>query len=98
MDNNDSNKNIPYIGNKTPLSSSMSDKVSEKSGNMNTNQGYSNLNDITPKESENKLKRFFEEWNVMREKRSNYELSYDDYIEWKLQYDINKGVEYEEDS
>ena len=56
------------------------------------------LSEAIPKESENKLKRFFEEWNVMREKRSNYELSYDDYIEWKLQYDINKGVEYEEDS
>ena len=56
------------------------------------------LSETIPKESENKLKRFFEEWNVMREKRSNYELSYDDYIEWKLQYDINKGVEYEEDS
>ena len=52
INNNDSNKNIPYIGNKTPLSSSMSDKVSEKSGNQNSNVGYSNLNDA-PRENEN---------------------------------------------
>ena len=35
---------------------------------------------------------------VMKEKRANLELSYDDYVEWKLQYDFNKGDEYEEDS
>lgn len=56
------------------------------------------LSESLPKESENKLKRFFEEWNVMKEKRANLELSYDDYVEWKLQYDFNKGDEYEEDS
>ena len=56
------------------------------------------LSEAIPKESENKLKRFFEEWNVMKEKRANLELSYDDYVEWKLQYDFNKGDEYEEDS
>jgi len=56
------------------------------------------LSEVIPKESENKLKRFFEEWNVMKEKRANLELSYDDYVEWKLQYDFNKGDEYEEDS
>ena len=56
------------------------------------------LSETIPKESENKLKRFFEEWNVMKEKRANLELSYDDYVEWKLQYDFNKGDEYEEDS
>lgn len=56
------------------------------------------LSETIPKESENKLKRFFEEWNMMKEKRANLELSYDDYVEWKLQYDFNKGDEYEEDS
>ena len=56
------------------------------------------LSETIPKENENKLKRFFEEWNVMKEKRANLELSYDDYVEWKLQYDFNKGDEYEEDS
>lgn len=34
----------------------------------------------------------------MKEKRVDLELSYDDYVEWKLQYDFNKGDEYEEDS
>ena len=56
------------------------------------------LSESLPKESDIKLKRFFEEWNVMKEKRVNLELSYDDYVEWKLQYDFNKGDEYEEDS
>ena len=56
------------------------------------------LSEAIPKESDIKLKRFFEEWNVMKEKRANLELSYDDYVEWKLQYDFNKGDEYEEDS
>ena len=62
---------------------------------MNINLG---LSELLPKESDIKLKRFFEEWNVMKEKRANLELSYDDYVEWKLQYDFNKGDEYEEDS
>ena len=56
------------------------------------------LSESLPKESDIKLKRFFDEWNVMKEKRTNLELSYDDYVEWKLQYDFNKGDEYEEDS
>ena len=56
------------------------------------------LSESLSKESDIKLIRFFEEWNVMKEKRANLELSYDDYVEWKLQYDFNKGDEYEEDS
>lgn len=56
------------------------------------------LSESLPKESDIKIKRFFEEWNAMKEKRINLELSYDDYVEWKLQYDFNKGDEYEEDS
>ena len=56
------------------------------------------LSEAIPKESDIKLKRFFEEWNAMKEKRVDLELSYDDYVEWKLQYDFNKGDEYEEDS
>ena len=56
------------------------------------------LSELLPKENDIKLKSFFEEWNVMKEKRANLELSYDDYVEWKLQYDFNKGDEYEEDS
>ena len=48
MNNNsesDSNNNMPYIANKTPLSSSMSDKPSEKRGSQNNiSQGYMNMN------------------------------------------------------
>lgn len=56
------------------------------------------LSESLPKECDIKLKRFFEEWNMMKKKRENLELSYDDYVEWKFQYDFNKGDEYEEDS
>ena len=56
------------------------------------------LSESLPKESDIKLKRFFEEWNAMKEKRVDLELSYDDYVEWKIQYDFKKGDEYEEDS
>ena len=50
--NNDSTNSAPFIANKTPLSSSMSDNALEKSGNQKVNQGYSNMNE-TPKENEN---------------------------------------------
>jgi len=50
--NTDSTNSAPFIANKTPLSSSMSDNALEKSGNQKINQGYSNMND-TPKENEN---------------------------------------------
>ena len=41
------------------------------------------------------LKSFFDEWNIIREKRTNREISYNDYLEWKLNYKIGECCEYE---
>lgn len=41
------------------------------------------------------LKSFFDEWNVIREKRTNREISYNEYLEWKLNYKIGECCEYE---
>ncbi len=68
---NDSNKNVPYIANKTPLSSSMSDKVSEKSGNQNTNLGYTNINE-TPIDNENNYNNYNEVNNDINNNDNEY--------------------------
>ena len=34
------------------------------------------------------LKQFINEWNAMREKRNNREITYEEYIEWKLTYEV----------
>ncbi len=36
------------------------------------------------------LKKFLGEWNIMRNKRMKREISYNDYIEWKLNYKIKE--------
>ena len=56
------------------------------------------LSELIPLKKNDKIKRFFEEWNIMRDRRSNFEISYEEYIEWKLQYEFNKGDEDEKDS
>lgn len=38
------------------------------------------------------VKSFLEEWSLMRNKRAKREISYENYIEWKLNYTI-KGVD-----
>lgn len=35
-----------------------------------------------------KFKRFINEWDEMREKRNKREISYEEYIEWKLTYEV----------
>lgn len=37
-----------------------------------------------------KFKNFINEWNLMREKRNNREISYEEYIEWKLTYEVKE--------
>ena len=39
------------------------------------------------------LKRCITEWNYMKMKRAKREISYEDYMEWKLNYSINEGRE-----
>ena len=34
------------------------------------------------------FKQFINEWNVMREKRNKKEITYEEYIEWKLTYEV----------
>ena len=36
------------------------------------------------------LKKFLDEWNIMRNKRMKREISYIDYIDWKLNYKIKE--------
>jgi transcriptional regulator with XRE-family HTH domain len=34
------------------------------------------------------FKQFINEWNIMREKRNKREITYEEYIEWKLTYEV----------
>ena len=36
------------------------------------------------------IKKFYDEWNIMRNKRLKREISYKEYIEWKLNYDLKE--------
>ena len=36
-----------------------------------------------------KFKKFINEWEQMREKRKKREISYEEYMEWKLTYEVN---------
>ena len=51
-----------------------------------------------PLKRDKKLGKFMREWKVIREKRYNHEITYDEYIEWKLQYEFKEGDEDEENS
>ena len=44
-----------------------------------------------PLKRDKKLGKFMREWKVIREKRCNHEITYDEYIEWKLQYEYKEG-------
>ena len=36
------------------------------------------------------LLNFMNEWNDMRRKRSSHEITYEEYVEWKFQYEVKK--------
>ena len=44
-----------------------------------------------PLKRDKKLGKFMREWKIIREKRYNHEITYDEYIEWKLQYEYKEG-------
>lgn len=46
-----------------------------------------------PLKRDKKLGKFMREWKVIRKKRYNHEITYDEYIEWKLQYEYKEGDE-----
>ena len=41
-------------------------------------------------QSDEKISKAFIEWNEMKKKRLNEEITYEEYIEWKLKYEIDK--------
>ena len=49
--------------------------------------------EMFPLKRDKKLGKFMREWEVIREKRYNHEITYDEYIEWKLQYEYKEGDE-----
>ena len=49
--------------------------------------------EMFPLKRDKKLGKFMREWKVIREKRYNHEIAYDEYIEWKLQYEYKEGDE-----
>lgn len=40
---------------------------------------------------DNMLLKFIEEWNYMRNLRETREISYEKYVEWKLNYEVKEG-------
>ena len=54
------------------------------------------ISDYYPDLREKKILNFMNEWKEMREKRLSHEITYDEYIEWKFQYDFSKGEVNEE--
>ena len=62
---------------------------------MNIDLGIS---EYFPNRRDKIIQKFMNEWKEMRRKRQEHEITYDEYIEWKLQYEFNKGDEYEENS
>ena len=44
------------------------------------------------------IQKFMNEWKGMRRKRQEHEITYDEYIEWKFQYEFKEGEEDEENS
>ncbi len=62
---------------------------------MNIDLGIS---EYFPNRRDKKIQKFMNEWKEMRRKRQEHEITYDEYIEWKLQYEFNEGDEDEENS
>lgn len=44
------------------------------------------------------IQKFMNEWKEMRRKRQEHEITYDEYIEWKFQYEFKEGEKDEENS
>ena len=62
---------------------------------MNIDLGIS---EYFPNKRDKKIQKFMNEWKEMRRKRQEHEITYDEYIEWKLQYEFNEEDEDEENS
>ena len=62
---------------------------------MNIDFGFG---DYLPNKRSKRIQKFINEWNEMRQKRLAHEITYDEYIEWKFQYEFKEGEEDEENS
>ena len=62
---------------------------------MNIDLGIS---EYFPNRRDKKIQKFMNEWKEMRRKRQEHEITYDEYIEWKFQYEFKEGDEDEENS
>ena len=62
---------------------------------MNIDLGIS---EYFPNKRDRKIQKFIKEWKEIRRKRQEHEITYDEYIEWKFQYEFKEGDEYEENS
>ena len=62
---------------------------------MNIDFGFENY---FPNKRDKKIQKFINEWNEIRQKRLAHEITYDEYIEWKFQYEFKEGEEDEESS
>ncbi len=38
------------------------------------------------------IKNFMNEWDLMRKQRKRREISYEKYVDWKLNYEVNRGI------
>lgn len=62
---------------------------------MNIDLGIS---EYFPNKRDRKIQKFINEWKEIRRKRQEHEITYDEYIEWKFQYEFKEGDEDEENS
>ena len=62
---------------------------------MNIDLGIS---EYFPNKRDRKIQKFIKEWKEIRRKRQEHEITYDEYIEWKFQYEFKEGEEDEESS
>lgn len=62
---------------------------------MNIDFGFA---DYFPNKRSKRIQKFINEWNEMRQKRLTHEITYNEDIEWKFQYEFKEGEEDEENS
>ena len=57
-----------------------------------------NIDSYYPSAKNEKINKFINEWKEIKEKRLNHEITYEEYIEWKLQYEFKEGEKNNENS
>ena len=57
-----------------------------------------NIDSYYPSTKNEKINKFINEWTEIKEKRLNHEITYEEYIEWKLQCEFKEGEKNNENS